>query len=48
MMMKVDFFPFNTHGELFKVGEQSKNFSLVKNDLSEATLESPFRQKKGS
>jgi len=32
--------PFNTYGDLFKVGEQAKNFSLVKNDLSEATLES--------
>lgn len=31
--------PFNTSGELFKVGEKAKNFVLVKNDLSEANLE---------
>ncbi|MGL1931848.1 MAG: hypothetical protein OCC45_08820 [Desulfotalea sp.] len=37
---------FNTQGKLPEAGEQAKNFSLVRNDLSEANLETYAGKKK--
>ena len=38
--------PFNTLGELPAVGQQAKDFSLVRNDLSEVNLETYAGKKK--
>lgn len=38
--------PFNTKGELPKVGDKASNFTLVRNDLSEVNLENYAGQKK--